>query len=157
MVQALVQDGLAYEELLLQDDRVVRLNTEEQFKEYDRRTCACDKPMVMRSAIPQAGTGVLLRLCCLAQKFEELAGVPPGTFYQVFDFEPSWEWDCNQVSITRKGLSDGYDEFTEYRVGLPPAWIETRMDRKGIPIMNRDGARQGPIHIRTWREKRSDM
>tara|TARA_Y100000310_G_scaffold3792_1_gene4662 strand:+ start:7510 stop:7971 length:462 start_codon:yes stop_codon:yes gene_type:complete len=150
-----VRDGLAYEELLLDKALPIRLNTEEDFKQYDRRTCQCAKPMVMRSAIPQAGTGVLLRLCCLAQQFEDLLGVPPGTFYQVFDFEPSWEWDCEAVSVTRKGIGDGSDEFTEYRVGLPPEWIEKRMDEKGIPIKNRAGAQRGPIFIRSWVEKRT--
>jgi len=153
----MIRDGLAYEELLLQDDHVIRLNTEEEFKEYDRRTCECEKPIVMRSAIPQAGTGVLLRLCCLAHKFEEMAGVPAGTFYQVFDFEPSWEWDCDAISVARKSLDNGRDEFTEYRLGLPPTWIETRMEQKEIRVKNRVGAQPGPTRIRTWVENRKGV
>jgi hypothetical protein len=145
-----VRDGAAYEELLLEDRLPIRLDTEEDFKMYDRRTCGCEKPMVLRSAIPSAGTGILLRLCCLSKKFEEVMGAPVGTFYQVFDFAPSFEWDCAQLSVTKKPLSNGLTEFTEYRLGLPPKWIEKRMTEKGVAVKNRIGALRGQTVTRTW-------
>lgn len=128
----MIRDGRAYEELLLEEGNAIQLPSEEAFKHLDRRTCDCEKPIVMRSAMPMVGTGVLLRLCCLAKEIEQRFGFPPGTFYQVYEFPPSWEWDSESQSVTREVGPDGVEVENVHLLGQPPAWIQERMTRKGI-------------------------
>ena len=110
--------------------------TEEDFIARDRRTCDCSLTYVHRKRHAALGTGIEIRLCCLAKKVEELAGLPAGTFYFAMDFVPSWEWDCDGMQKTQQILSDGSVVDKEVRRGNPPKWLKERMDKKGIKVKN---------------------
>lgn len=126
-----IQDGHSYEELLLAD-HVISLPSEEAFKHLERGTCACEKPISWRGTVPPAGTGVVLKLCCMAKELEQLLGLPPGTFYQVYEFPPSWVWNSAQESVTREKGPDGAEVEVRHVRGKPPKWIQERMKRKNI-------------------------
>jgi len=109
---------------------------EEDFIARDRRTCDCELTYVHRKRHGALGTGIEIRLCCLAKKVEELAGLPTGTFFLAMDFTPSWEWDCEQITTTKKHLRDGSVEEKEVKLGKPPKWLLKRMQKKGIKVKN---------------------
>jgi len=115
------------------------LPTEEDFIARDRRTCDCELTYVHRKRHSALGTGIEIRLCCLAKKVEELAGLPSGTFFFAMDFEPTWEWDCDSEHVTKKVLPDGTIEEKTYILGNPPKWLQKRMEQKGIKIRNYKG------------------
>lgn len=95
----------------------------ERLEEVDRRSCNCPIPYTLRKYYPVLGTWTNIRLCCFVQAMEKFMDVEPGTFYQVFDFEPTWEWDCREI-VPETGKPRG----------RPPAWLEKRMNAKGITI-----------------------
>jgi len=112
----------------------VTKTTEEDFIAHDRRTCDCPLTFVHRKRHGALGTGIEIRLCCLAKKVEELAGLPEGTFFETFEFEPTWVWDCNSKHKTKRTLPDGSVEVKEVKLGKPPKWILRRMEKKGIKV-----------------------
>jgi hypothetical protein len=75
------------------------------------------------------GRMVVIRLCCLAKAVEKLTG---EQLYEVLDFAPRWEWDCNEV--IQKAQPDGTVELEER--GPPPRWLLERFQKKGIPVHN---------------------
>lgn len=109
---------------------------ESDFVERDKKLCNCEIPTVRRKWNAALGTGIEIRLCCLAKKVEELADLPEGTFFLALDFEPTWEWDCKRSMVQRRSLSDGTVEETSITLGPPPRWLQERMQNKGIPIHN---------------------
>ncbi|KKK70676.1 hypothetical protein LCGC14_2921600, partial [marine sediment metagenome] len=82
------------------------------------------------------GTGIEIRLCCLAKKVEEMAGLPEGTFFLAMEFEPTWEWDCDTMQKTSRNMADGSVVEEEIRLGNPPTWLKRRFDKKGIRVKN---------------------
>ena len=119
-------------ELLLKDLRTSTSQTERDIVQRDFRTCDCPLTYVVRKQHAALGTAIEVRLCCLAQKVEELAGLPAGTLFKVMEFKPTWEWDCDYQQ--KRTLSDGTVE--EVRLGPPPRWLKERMDKKGIAVRN---------------------
>lgn len=115
------------------------LPTEEDFIARDRRTCDCELTYVHRKRHAALGTGIEIRLCCLAKKVEELAGLPSGSFFFAMDFEPTWEWDCEQEHVLEKKLPDGSIEEITVKQGNPPGWLMKRMEKKGIAVRNYKG------------------
>jgi hypothetical protein len=109
---------------------------EEDFIARDRRNCDCPLTYVHRKRHGALGTGIEIRLCCLAKKVEELAGLPPGTFFFAMDFEPTWTWDCEQINKKQRKLLDGSIEETFVKQGAPPKWLLKRMKQKGIKVRN---------------------
>jgi len=110
--------------------------TEEDIVQHDHRTCDCPLTYVVRKRHAALGTAIEIRLCCLAQKVEELAGLPAGTFFKVMEFNPTWEWDCDYMMKSHTYLADGSVEERETRQGPPPRWLKERMDKKGIAVRN---------------------
>jgi hypothetical protein len=110
--------------------------TEEDFIQRDHRTCDCELTYVRRKRHAALGTGIEIRLCCLAKKVEELAGLPPGTFFFSMDFEPSWEWDCTAPQKVEHQQPDGSVVTEMHQAGPPPRWLKERLEAKGIPIKN---------------------
>jgi len=127
-------DGYALEDLLLQGFELKP--NEEDFIAHDRRVCDCALTYVHKKRHAALGVGIEVRLCCLAKKVEELAGLPPGTFFWAMDFEPSWTWDCNHMNITKRRLKDGSVIIEEHQLGPPPAWLLKRFKKKGIEVKN---------------------
>lgn len=115
------------------------LPSEEDFIQRDRRTCDCELTYVHRKRHGALGTGIEIRLCCLAKKVEEITGVPKGTFFAAFDFEPSWVWDCESLHKTKKTLPDGSVVTQEVKLGKPPQWLLKRLQKKGIKVKNLEG------------------
>ncbi|KKM70890.1 hypothetical protein LCGC14_1436200 [marine sediment metagenome] len=109
---------------------------EETFIARDRRTCDCALTYVHRKRHGALGVGIEIRLCCLAKKMEELAGLPPGTFFFAMDFKPTWKWDCNAMQKRHVRQSDGSIVEEETRLGNPPRWLRERMEKKNIKIRN---------------------
>ena len=136
MAEKQVKTKLDLQTILNDVFKDVQPSTEEDFISRDRRTCDCELTYVHRKRHGALGTGIEIRLCCLAKKVEEMAGLPAGAFFSTFDFEPSWEWDCDSMHTTEETLSDGSTVKNEYRLGNPPRWLKERMDRKGIKIKN---------------------
>jgi hypothetical protein len=133
IVEALPRpDGYAIEDRVLADFPL----TEEDFIAHDRRTCNCELTYVHKKRHAALGVGIEIKLCCLAKKVEEIAGLPPGTFFWTMDFQPSWEWDCEQNNEVHRRLPDG-SRITEYvRQGPPPAWLLKRFKEKGVHVHN---------------------
>lgn len=105
------------------------LTVKEIRAEDKRAKCDCEMPFVMRKWHDCLGTLVELRLCCLAKKVEELLGLPKGSLFTVFDFEPERTWDCAQKVW--------HPEEKKYKdLGAPPKWLKQRMQQKGIEIKN---------------------
>jgi hypothetical protein len=126
-----VVDGYALEELL-------GLPTEEDFIAHDRRTCNCELTYVHKKRHAALGLGIEIKLCCLAKKVEELAGLPPGTFFWAMDFQPSWEWDCDQMNTIRRRDEDGSIIEEHVRQGPPPPWLLKRLQDKGLSVHGLD-------------------
>ena len=120
----------------IQDIEQLLCATEHDFVERDRATCDCPITFVRRKWHAALGRGSEIRLCCMAKKVEELAGLSPGTLFLTLDFEPSWEWDCDREQISRVVEADGTITETIKKLGPPPRWLRERMDRKGITIRN---------------------
>ena len=110
--------------------------TEEDFINRDHRQCDCPLTYVHRKRHAALGTGIEIRLCCLAKKVEEIAGLPPGTFFFAMDFEPTWDWDCEQIMESYKRKPDGSVETIRRKLGPPPRWLRERLKQKGLPIHN---------------------
>jgi hypothetical protein len=107
----------------------------EQVFHRDHRACTCEMPMVSRKWNDALGTFVGVRLCCAAKAVEKIAahlGLDVGKLYEVFDFDPKWVWDCNEL---HQSASDG-DNVEMVPRGAPPAWLLKRMQEKGIEIRN---------------------
>lgn len=107
----------------------------EQVFHRDHRACSCAMPLVSRKWNDALGTFVAVRLCCMARAVERIAkavGVEVGDLYEVFDFDPKWVWDCNELH-----QAEGLDGTVEYTTrGAPPEWLRKRLEAKGIPILN---------------------
>ena len=110
--------------------------TEDDFRLRDHRLCDCELTYVHRKRHGALGTGVEIRLCCLAKKVEELAGMPEGTFFLALEFNPSWIWDCNSTQKHEKVMPDGSVQEVVAHRGEPPRWLRERMEQKGLPILN---------------------
>ena len=104
-------------------DTLVARPTLAALEARDRRSCDCPMPYTMRKYQPALGTWTNIRLCCFVRAVEKLTG---ETFYEHFEFEPAWEWDCN--AIATEGDARGKP------LGRPPDWLLTRMQAKGIPV-----------------------
>lgn len=113
-----------------------RVATEEDFVQLDHRTCDCPLTYVHRKRHAALGRGIQIRLCCLAKKVEELAGLPPGTFFMTLEFEPTWVWDCDKPQETQHIQPDGTIVSHYHRLGAPPAWLLKRLLEKGIEVRN---------------------
>jgi hypothetical protein len=109
---------------------------EEDFISEDHRTCDCPLTYVHRKRHAALGTGIQIRLCCMARFIEQQFDLPEGTFFRSIDFEPSWVWDCDHVSITSRQNADGSISQRAVRLGPPPRWLRERMEQKGIEIRN---------------------
>lgn len=112
------------------------LPTEEDFIDHDRRACNCALTYVHKKHHAALGVGIEIKLCCLAKKVEELADLPPGTFFWAMDFRPSWEWDCDKEWETKKREPDGSIIVTKGRLGPPPEWLLKRFEQRGITVHN---------------------
>jgi len=109
----------------------------EQVFHRQHRYCDCAMPMVSKKWNEALGTFVVIRLCCLARAVEELTG---KKLYEVYDFEPRWQWDAEAVE--RREDPDGSVEIVEK--GMPPEWMVQRFDQKGIKIKHdKRGCRDG--------------
>jgi len=112
------------------------LPAEEDFIWHDRRTCNCTLTYVHKKRHAALGVGIEINLCCLAKKVEELADLPPGTFFWAMDFRPSWEWDCDKEWETNKRQPDGSVITTKGSLGPPPKWLLKRFKQRGIKVHN---------------------
>lgn len=101
----------------------------------ERRGCECEIPMVSRKWNDALGTLVDIRLCCAAKTVEAIAeklGIDAPKLYEAFDFDPKWVWDCTE-------LHQCEDEGGKVRMqerGVPPAWLLSRLQKKGIEVRN---------------------
>ena len=111
-------------------------SSEQDFASRDHRLCDCPMTYVHRKRHPALGRGIEIRLCCLAKKVEELAGLSPGTFFLSLEFEPSWDWDCDKEVVQHQRLPDGSIQEVYGRLGAPPRWLRERMEKKGLTIHN---------------------
>lgn len=128
MVEA-VRDGRVYEDSL-------GLPAEEEIIERDFRTCTCALTYVVRKRHGALGSAVEIRVCCMAKEVERMAGLPEGTFFNAMNFTPSWDWDCDQVSVTESKNPDGSVECHRHVLGAPPKWLLDRLVEKDRPIHN---------------------
>jgi hypothetical protein len=85
--------------------------------------------MVSRKWNDALGVFVGIRLCCLARAVEELTG---QTLYEVFEFDPKWQWDCNELHQSE--ALDGTVEMVER--GNPPKWLLKRFRERGVEVLN---------------------
>lgn len=113
-----------------------KMPVEEDFITLDHRTCDCELTYVHRKRHAALGTGIQIRLCCLAKKVEELAGMPPGSFFKVIEFEPTWVWDCDKPQQCNHRQPDGSIVTEMNPLGPPPKWLLKRMQEKGIEVKN---------------------
>jgi hypothetical protein len=104
----------------------------EQVFHKDHRYCDCAMPMVSRKWNDALGVFVGVRLCCLARAVEKLTG---QSLYEVFEFDPKWEWDCTELHESES--DDGTVEMTER--GAPPKWLLDRLLEREIPVHNLPG------------------
>ena len=126
------------------ETRTPVLPNEEDFINHDRRTCDCELTYVHKKRHAALGTGIEIKLCCLAKFIERQFGLPSGTFYWAMDFEPTWEWDVNAEQVTKERLDDGSILEKKTRLGSPPEWLLKRMEKKGIAVkgLNEDKLQQ---------------
>lgn len=101
----------------------------EQVFHQDFRHCDCAMPMIQKKWNEALGTFVALRMCCLARAVEEITG---QTLYEVYDFEPRWEWDCAKKEPRTQ--PDGTVEVCDK--GPPPNWLLTRLQQKERTVHN---------------------
>lgn len=130
------------------------LPTEEDIIERDFRTCECALTYVVRKRHGALGEALEIRMCCLAQKVEEIAGLPKGTFFSVIEFRPSWDWDCDSVSFTEERAPDGTAIQYRHTLGAPPMWLLKRLLKKGRPVHNMDKHPMPPRKHRVARKER---
>lgn len=102
----------------------------EAIYQRDYHTCDCPWPHIERAWGGAVGIFREIRLCCMARALEQVMGVPEGTFYQTWDFTPSFEWDS--AEIVREERPDG--TVHEHARGEPPKWMLERMLAKGLTI-----------------------
>jgi hypothetical protein len=112
------------------------IGTEQDFLALDGKTCDCPITHVHQKRHGALGRGIRVRVCCMARVVEEHFGLEPGTLFQVYDFEPSWEWDCKKAICKEYTHPDGSVSVIESTLGEPPNWLRVRMAEKGIPILN---------------------
>lgn len=116
----------------------------EQIFHRERRGCDCEMPMVMRKWNEALGTLVDVRLCCMAKTVERIAaalGIDAPQLYEVLDFDPRWEWDCDE-------LHQRCDEHGTVEMaprGKPPAWLLKRLEAKGIEVKNLESQEHGNL------------
>ena len=107
----------------------------EQIFHKDHRDCDCEMPMVSKKFDYHLGTFVGVRLCCMAKLVDKIAdklGIESRDVYEVFNFDPTMEWDC-------EGLHEGLDidgQKVMRKRGNPPAWKLKRLHDKGHPVHN---------------------
>ena len=117
------------------------LPDEQSFIDMDGRTCSCPLTHVHRKRHGALGQGIQVRVCCMARIVEERFGLEPGTLFQLFEFDPSWEWDCDAPIRKEYPNHDGSVTVIESTRGEPPRWLRERMEAKGLPIVNDPQAR----------------
>lgn len=101
----------------------------EQIFHKDHRACTCEMPMTSKKWNDALGTFVVVRLCCMAKALEQLTGL---SLYEVFDFDPKWVWDCDELH-----QAEGEDGTVTMRPrGAPPRWLLERLHKKGIEVRN---------------------
>lgn len=100
----------------------------EQAFHKDHRYCSCPMPMTQKKWNDALGRMVVLRICCMAKALEEITGID---LLQTFEFEPKWEWDCDELVEKENSLTGEIDMVPR---GLPPLWLENRLVAKGITI-----------------------
>ena len=110
--------------------------TEEDFVRLDHRLCDCELTYVHRKRHAALGTGIQIRLCCLAKAVEKMLGVEEGTFFRAFEFRPSWVWDCHKEHEVSRRMPDGSVVSVVQKLGPPPRWLLDRMREKGIEVRN---------------------
>jgi hypothetical protein len=113
-----------------------RRASEADFVARDRRTCDCELTYVHRKHHAALGTGVEIRLCCMAKFIEKSFGLEPGTFFFAMDFEPAWVWDCDAPQEIRRRDDDGAVVSEFRRLGPPPPWLLKRLRDKGVEVKN---------------------
>lgn len=89
------------------------------------KSCDCEIPHLVRKWNAALGVFIEIRLCCMAKALEKLTG---EKFYDVFEFEPEWVWDCEDVVEKPDG--------TKKQKGNPPSWLLKRMKERGIKVKN---------------------
>lgn len=109
----------------------------EQVFHKDHRDCDCEIPMVTKKWNDALGRMVNIRLCCMAKLVDEIAerlGIDTRRVYEVFDFDPKWVWDCDELheSIDLDGT------VTKRPRGNPPKWLAKRLRDKGLEIRGMD-------------------
>ena len=102
----------------------------EQVFHQNFRHCDCEMPMISKKWNDALGTFVAIRLCCMAKALEELTG---KTLYEVYEFDPKWEWDCEGLHQCEDMISG---TTTYVQRGKPPKWLLERMQKKGIEVKN---------------------
>ena len=95
----------------------------------DFRQCTCELPMLSKKWNDALGTFVAIRLCCMAKAMEELTGI---RLYEVYDFEPRWDWDCE--GLHQSIAPDGSVQMVER--GRPPEWLLARLLKKGKAVLH---------------------
>ncbi len=124
-----MQDTMQKEEMRVDWDSLLIPKTVSELMAGDRRAeCNCPMPYVHRKWHKALGIFSEIRLCCMARLVEEKLGLDPGTIYKVVDFEPTAEWDCDEL------IDDA--ESGKTKRGAPPQWLKQRMDNKHIKIKN---------------------
>lgn len=104
----------------------------EQIFHRDSKYCDCAMPMVSKKWNDAMGTFVCIRLCCMAKALEQLTGM---SLYEVFHFQPKWQWDCEEM-IEK---TDVTGTIQLVKRGPPPSWMAKRMKDKGIHIKGLPG------------------
>ena len=93
----------------------------------DYHTCDCEMPYIERKWNDALGVFTEIRLCCLAKAVQELTGI---VLYEVFEFQPVWEWNCNDIVIGEDG--------TRHLRGCPPKFMLERFAKRNIRVMHGD-------------------
>ena len=110
----------------------------EQAFHKDHRYCDCPIPMNLKKWNDALGRMTVLRVCCMAKALEDMTGID---LLQVFEFEPKWVWDCDEM-VERENVLTG-EQYKAPR-GLPPEWLEKRMKAKGIPMIGAENHTRKP-------------
>ena len=104
---------------------LMKAENAEEIMTRDYKNCDCEIPHLIRKWNAALGAFIEIRMCCLAKAVEQLTG---QSFYDVFEFEPEWVWDCDDIVTKPNGAMK--------RKGLPPPWLLKRMKQKGIEVKN---------------------